>query len=63
MRSREPLCLPFGAITLVAERVEQGHAVQVGLQLAAPEPTAAPKTAVGKIASRVRGALTALRGT
>jgi cell volume regulation protein A len=53
--------LPFGAITLVAERVEHGHTVQVGLQLAAPEPVPAPKTAIARIARRVRDALSALR--
>jgi len=54
--------LPLGGITLVAQTVDHGRAVDVGLQLATPEPAVvAPQTRFAKIKDRLRVALAALR--
>ncbi len=55
--------LPLGEITLVAQTVDHGRAVDVGLQLATPEPAVvAPRTRLQTIKDRLRAALAALHG-
>jgi cell volume regulation protein A len=50
--------LALGAITLVVQKVVDGRAVSIGLQLAEPDPVVdAPKTTLGKLKRRARTAL------
>jgi potassium/hydrogen antiporter len=50
--------LPLGAITLVVQKVVDGRAVSIGLQLAEPDPVVdAPKTTLDKLKRRARAAL------
>jgi cell volume regulation protein A len=47
--------LALGAITLVVQKVVNGRATSVGLQLAEPDPVVdAPKTTLGKLKRRAR---------
>ena len=54
--------LALGPITLVVQKVVDGRAATVGLQLAEPDPVeAAPDTILGRLKSRAKAALAALR--
>ncbi|HUI96923.1 MAG TPA: potassium/proton antiporter [Xanthobacteraceae bacterium] len=53
--------VPLGAITLVVQKAVDGRAVNIGLQLAEPDPIVAlPHTVAANLRRRVRGALAAL---
>jgi potassium/hydrogen antiporter len=57
-RPRPNDVVALGAITLVVQKVVDGRAVSIGLQLAEPDAVAdAPKTAFGKLKRRARDAL------
>ncbi len=54
--------LALGAITLVVQKVVDGRAVSIGLQLAEPDPVAAaPRTMLARLKLRARAALAAIR--
>ena len=54
--------LALGPITLVVQKVVDGRAATVGLQLAEPDPVeAAPDTMLARVKARVRAALAAIR--
>ena len=54
--------LALDAITLVVQKVVDGRAVSIGLQLAEPDPVVdAPKTALGKLKRRARDVLATRR--
>jgi potassium/hydrogen antiporter len=53
--------LALGAITLVVQKVVEGRAVSIGLQLAEPDPVA-PQTMLTSLKTRLRAALGAVRG-
>jgi cell volume regulation protein A len=54
--------LALGPITLVVQKVAAGRAVNIGLQLAEPDPVeAAPDTMPARLKNRLKAALTALR--
>jgi potassium/hydrogen antiporter len=53
--------VPLGAITLVVQKAVADRAVNIGLQLAEPDPIVAlPQTVAAKVRRRLRGALAAL---
>jgi cell volume regulation protein A len=57
-RPRPNDVVALGAITLVVQKVVDGRAVSIGLQLAEPDAVAdAPKTAFGKLKRRARAVL------
>jgi cell volume regulation protein A len=53
--------VPLGAITLVVQKAAEGRAVNIGLQLAEPDPVA-PETALVRLKRRVRAVLQHLSG-
>jgi cell volume regulation protein A len=53
--------LALGPITLVVQKVVDGRAVNIGLQLAEPDPVEPPATLVARLKRRVRRAIDAIR--
>jgi cell volume regulation protein A len=53
--------LALGPITLVVQKVVDGRAVNIGLQLAEPDPVEPPATLVARLKRRVRRAVDAIR--
>jgi len=53
--------LALGPITLVVQKVVSGRAATVGLQLAEPDPVAAPQKRLARLRRRARAALRSIR--
>jgi cell volume regulation protein A len=54
--------LALGPITLVVQKVVNGRAASIGLQLAEPDPVEAPQTLYARIRRRARDVLRSIRG-